>query len=593
MLKNRLPPIPILNLNPKPAIYWHTSTHFRISGKNKIKPATTFIAFINSILMTKTYLLRLTLLLCLTASLYACDDEESCPKIEWFQDNDEDGLGNPLESIEACEQPVGYVSNSDDNDDNLPCPVLITWYQDDDEDGLGNPNVTQQACEQPIGFVANSDDDDDSVFCPTLITWYLDADGDSLGNPAFSKLACTRPANYTDNNLDDNDALGNNNGETELLNEALADDGYILMNELATNNIRLISKDGTTRSVWDLGTGNALANDAELLNDGRFLSTLKINPTPLTQGGYGGKIEMRDANKNIIWEYTMSSLEALQHHDVEMLPSGNILVMAWGQKEQNEILEKGYSGTATTLNTESIYEINPNTNQIIWEWHVWDHLIQDHDANKDGFGVLSENPQKVNLNYITDTPEFMHANGIDYDEERDLIFISVRYYSEIWVIDHSTTTSEAQGVKGDLVYRFGNPETYNGTGPRLFYRQHQPNLLEGTQIGKGNILVFSNEHYADRSAILEVQLPSVLDFNNLASIVWEFSDPSLSSPILSGAERLPNGNTLISVGTQGTIWEVTPDKQVVWKFRLKNSPPRIWRSYSYEKNSAALQAIGL
>ena len=68
------------------------------------------------------------------------------------------------------------------------------------------------------------------------------------------------------------------------------------------------------------------------------------------------------------------------------------------------------------------------------------------------------------------------------------------------------------------------------------------------------------------------------------------------SDILSGVERLPNGNTLISVGTQGTVWEVTPDKEVVWKFRMAEItgvPKRICRSYSYDKDSPAVEAVGL
>ena len=69
----------------------------------------------------------------------------------------------------------------------------------------------------------------------------------------------------------------------------------------------------------------------------------------------------------------------------------------------------------------------------------------------------------------------MHANGLDYDEANDVIYLSVYYYDEVWVIDHSTTTSEAQSSAGgnynkggDLIYRFGNPNTYNSLGNKIF-----------------------------------------------------------------------------------------------------------------------------
>lgn len=382
----------------------------------------------------------------------------------WFEDKDEDGFGNPDVSVKACEQPVGFVDNSDDENDTLPCQNPKIWFEDMDEDGLGNSDVSVEACEQPVGFVDNDDDDDDTNNC-NLNVWYKDNDGDGLGNLNVQEVGCEKPLGFVNNADDDDDSFGLNNNEVEIHNQALADEGYVLLNELGSDKVRLISKDGTTRSVWDLGEGNGgLGNDAELLKDGILLSALKVNPPPLSQGGYGGKIEIRNSDKKLTWEYEMSSLDALQHHDVEMLPNGNVLVMVWSQKKQEEILSKGYIGTATTLNTESIYEINPINDEIVWEWHAWDHLIQDKDSSKDGFGVLIDNPQKINLNYITDTPGFMHANGIDYDSERDIIFISIRSYSEIWVIDHNTTTAEAKGSKGDLLYRFGNPETYNSSG---------------------------------------------------------------------------------------------------------------------------------
>lgn len=528
--------------------------------------------------------------------LNACAGEDPCPLSEWYQDSDQDGFGNPDISVLSCEQPEGFVSNSDDGDDTEYCPphLAISWYEDQDNDGLGNPNQAVFACQQPEGFVLNPNDQDDTQPC-TPRSWHQDQDGDGLGNPNASIFTCSPPEGYVDNQ-DDEDDSSFGTGEVLIHRPELTYDGYVLLNELGRDNIRMIDKEGARIATWDLGAGNSLGNDAELLHDGTFLATQKVLPAPLTQGGFGGKIALYNTEKQLTWEYILSSKEALQHHDAEMLPNGNILVMAWEQKATSEILAKGYIGEHTTLNTEAIYEINPNTDEIVWEWHAWDHLIQDQDPTKEDFGALSSHPQRINVNYVKDQVGFMHANGIDYDAARDLIFISVRYYSEIWVIDHNTTTQEAKGEKGDLVYRFGNPEAYGGEGPRLFYRQHYPNLLEGNIPGEGNVLVFSNTHYADYAAVVEIALPSPLTLGVLPTVVWEFSDPQLSSAILSGAERLPNGNTLIAVGTQGSVWEVTPDKEVAWMFQGKGvseggPPRRMWRAYSYAKDSPAIQAI--
>ncbi|CAM1345217.1 DUF6443 domain-containing protein [Tenacibaculum amylolyticum] len=90
----------------------------------------------------------------------------------WYADTDGDNLGDPNTTIVQCEQPQGYVSNNNDqcpnqngNGSATGCPACIqtTWYADTDGDNLGDPNTTKEACDQPLGYVANSNDQ-----CPTV-----------------------------------------------------------------------------------------------------------------------------------------------------------------------------------------------------------------------------------------------------------------------------------------------------------------------------------------------------------------------------------------------------------------------------------------
>jgi len=50
------------------------------------------------------------------------------------------------------------------------------------------------------------------------------------------------------------------------------------------------------------------------------------------------------------------------------------------------------------------------------------------------------------------------------------------------------------------------------------------------------------------------------------TLVWSYTAPNFYSFNISGAQRLPNGNTLITEGTQGRVFEVTPDKAIVWEY---------------------------
>jgi hypothetical protein len=279
------------------------------------------------------------------------------------------------------------------------------------------------------------------------------------------------------------------------------------------------------------------------------------------------------------------------------LPNGNILAIAWEKISKDEANVIG-SKLGTDIYPESIIEIDPTSDTIVWEWHAKDHLVQNFDETKLNFGIIEENPQLIDLNYVDAVGgNIMHANGISYDSVNKLIFLSVNYYSEVWVIDHSTSTIDAAshsggnfGRGGDLIYRFGNPTTLNDeTTERLFVNNHYPNLFE-----QGKMLIYSNGGDLEQSTVYELKLPTELHQNLIPEtkqpeILWSFTDPELFAPKVSGAVRLPNGNTLITEGDYG-IWEVTPEGEVVWKFSGQGF---FWRAYHYAIDDPAILALDL
>jgi len=288
------------------------------------------------------------------------------------------------------------------------------------------------------------------------------------------------------------------------------------------------------------------------------------------------------------------------HHDVEPLPNGNVLIIAWELKTLAEAAQMGRDTAGAGYSSvwpDHILEVEPtsvDTGDVVWEWHAWDHLVQDRDPNLPNFGVISEHPERIDVNYDPGQSEdWMHMNAIHYNENLDQIILSVPEFNEIWVIDHSTNTLEAAGSTGgnsgkggDLLYRWGNPEAYGmGTSAdqKLFY-QHDVRWLgaglDPNDQDQGRILVFNNRIGATWSSVDMIEPPVDLQGNYAFTpgqaygpdtLVWRYTAPvpdSLFSPGLSSAHRTPNGNFLISSGRQGWMFEVERNGNLVWEYKI-------------------------
>lgn len=389
--------------------------------------------------------------------------------------------------------------------------------------------------------------------------------------------------------------------EVEVYNPELAGTEVVLAVEGGGKSAYVLDKSGKKLFTWSFDA--SLGNDLELLSDGRVLGMFRVeSPAFSFKGGYGGIIRLINPDNSVDWEFEYVSADYLAHHDVEMLPNGNILFLAWEKKEGVEAKASGAS-VAYDLYPERLVEVDTATKKIVWEWSSWDHLVQDFSPQQENFGDVANSPGRIDINYaLQDDGDIMHANGLDYDAERDVIFISVNHYSEVWVVDHSTTTEEAAGRVGgeynrggDLLYRFGNPEAYkNKEGNRIFDRVHYPNFLGKGEPGAGNLLVYNNGLKAKRSTVYELAMPEQFQLmpgaNNEPPIVWSFADSTLSYGRISGAVRFASGNTLICEGDYG-FWEVTPKGEVAWKY--KNTQTTFWRGYAYERDSPALSALGI
>ena len=374
--------------------------------------------------------------------------------------------------------------------------------------------------------------------------------------------------------------------------------GYTLFAPSSSHNTYLIDNCGRLIHQW---TSNFTPGQSVyLLTDGSILRTARINST-FQGGGSGGRIERISWDDQLLWAYNYSSANYHQHHDIEPLPDGNILILAWERKSQADAIAAGRNPATIPsqgLWPEHLVEISPlgaNDAEIVWEWHVWDHLIQDYDSTKAGFGNVPEHPELIDLNFASISgagaiSDWLHGNSIDYHPLLDQILVSVHNFNELWVIDHSTTAAEAadhkggnSGRGGDLLYRWGNPESYRkgALNDKLFYGQHNARWIEAGIPGEGQISVFNNNHgiglgaYSSADCFLPPLDSSGAYFRQNGepygptSLSWTYHgmpDNTFHSSRLSSVQRLPNGNTLICVGHSGKFIEVTEAGEAVWEY---------------------------
>ncbi|WCO02339.1 aryl-sulfate sulfotransferase [Psychroserpens ponticola] len=359
----------------------------------------------------------------------------------------------------------------------------------------------------------------------------------------------------------------------------------------------LINSCGEVVNQWTSAfpPGNAVY----LLEDGSLLRAGKVTNTTIMFGGTGGIVEKFDWEGNLTWSFTMSDDTTIQHHDIFPMPNGNILILAVTIMSNAEAIQAGRDPNLLTdgvLFNEQILEIEPlgiNQANVVWEWNIKDHLIQDFDVTKDNFGVVENNPQLLDINFLgglSGSENWLHMNSIQYNNNLDQIVMSARHMSEIYIIDHSTSTAEASGDTGgiynkggDFLYRWGNPQSYRqGTqNDQKLFGQHYPHWIPDGLPNAGQLILYNNG-FSRTPSFSEVFIltppttaPGVYDYTSNTAYGPTATDYTYTNPvdpinffsrILSGAQVLPNGNILICDGDSGYFFEIDSNENIVWEY---------------------------
>jgi len=415
--------------------------------------------------------------------------------------------------------------------------------------------------------------------------------------------------------------------------------GLTLFAPLASHSTYLIDDEGEVVHQWgaDFNPGSMvyLRDNGNLVRGGHVKGSGRFHG-----GGMGGVLQEFNWDGELVWHYELASDGMHQHHDVELMPNGNLLLIGWEAKSREEVLAHGRDPRAVGedgLWPDMILEIRPTRPkgaEVVWEWHTWDHIIQDFDDSKPGYGSVPEHPGRLDVNgdhrdqppitaaerqrlreqeeqmralgYANggedgeeeespsdedlrrlQSPDWMHTNGVSYIPALDLIAFSSHRFSEVFVIDHSTTSEQAAGSSGgrygkggDFLWRWGNPRHYGaGTdGDRALFSQHDPTWILGRN-ARPSLLIFNNgagRPGGNYSSVVELALP--FDPNTgfartpgepfgPKAPAWSYESPDdFFGSFISGAQRLWNGNTLICCGPEGRVFEVTSAGEVVWDY---------------------------
>ena len=375
-----------------------------------------------------------------------------------------------------------------------------------------------------------------------------------------------------------------------FLNDTSSFEGYTLF--IGGLSANLIDQNGRLVHSWefDYPPGGAIY----LLENGLLLWSTRFS----VAGERGAHLLKSDWDGNIVWDWKDTNSAFEQHHDIEPLPNGNVLVLARDFKPIAEVVAAGRDTSNHNYDTiwsEMIIEVEPSgptSGNIVWEWRAWDHMTQDYDSTKENYAVVEEHPELIDLNFTvantTPARDWLHSNGIGYSQALDQIIISHRTISEIWIIDHNTTTAEAaghaggnNGMGGDILYRLGNPVAYRAgvSADQMLFKQHNPQWIGAGIPAEGNILVFNNGNGRGYTSIDEIvstvdengnyPLPAPGTPHGPSTPVWTYvADPpeSFYAGLISGTQRLPNGNTLICSGLLGDFFEVNTSGEIVWRY---------------------------
>ncbi len=376
---------------------------------------------------------------------------------------------------------------------------------------------------------------------------------------------------------------------TTIYDPARTWSGYTVLSPLGTQAVIVIDMNGNVVKRWD-DYNNSAGGPARVLPGGQVIAAVGARPP------HQESLELvqRDFDGKMVWQFG---------HNVQVpMPDGSPL---WALRQhhdwQRQDFPAGYyspgaapAGASTTLILTHISHVLPKVSdvmleddrlievapdgKIVWEWTAGDH------ADELGFGAEARAAIRTSPgpNAARNGFDWLHLNSATYigpnhwfDEgdrrfAPDNILISSRQASLLAIVAHDGA------IVWHLAPDFNQSKALLALGPII--GQHHAHIIPKGLPGAGNLLVFDNggaSGYGFTNPIAPKGVGAlvrpnsrVLEINPVTlELVWSYQAPGkFYSSNISSAQRLPNGNTLITEGTVGRVFEVTSGGTIVWEY---------------------------
>lgn len=394
---------------------------------------------------------------------------------------------------------------------------------------------------------------------------------------------------------------------TTIYDPARSWNGYTVLSPLQTQAVLVIDMNGNVVKRWD-GFNNSAGGPARVLPGGGVIAANGANP-PRQESL---ELIQRDFNGNVVWRFSRNEQiathdgtmvwSARQHHDWQRddFPAGyyspestpsveprTTLILTHTNQQQPKVAE-------VLLEDDRLIELSPK-GDIVWEWSASDHIDElgySPEARKALSAAGSFNASRGSFDWL-------HINSATYVgpntwfDQGDTRFAP----NHVMISSRETSVLAIVGRDGSIVWRLGPDfsQSRELRAIRQIIGQHHAHLIPNGLPGAGNLLVFDNGGSSgygapsgiapDGRGVYARAGSRVLEINPVTlELVWSYSNARFFSTNISSAQRLPNGNTLITAGAGGRVFEVTPKGEIVWEYMFPlfagaNASNAVYRAY--------------